>query len=193
MALMAQKDYGPRKLGKFESAATYDKGSAFIVISKKHLCLSVYGKKEGATVLLARYPACLSRNKGNKQRRGDNKTPESPTGKPFKITQIQSSASWRHNFGDGRGNILAYGAWFLRLQTPGHSGIGIHGSTNNRASIPGRASEGCIRLYDEDIINLKEKYAYVGMPVTITAEGQDWLTFEAPFADITLEPQPNQK
>lgn len=178
------KSYGPRKIAAIETGAAFDKGSSFIVISKKHLCLSVYGKKGAETVLLARYPACLSRNKGNKQRRGDNKTPESPAGKPFKITQIQPSGTWRHNFGDGRGNILSYGAWFLRLQTPGHSGIGIHGSTNNRASVPGRDSEGCIRLYDEDIIALKEKFAYVGMPVTVTAENADWLPFEKKYANV---------
>ena len=38
-------------------------------------------------------------------------------------------------------------------------------------------SEGCIRLLDADIITLKEKYAYVGMPVIIKAENEglyDW-------------------
>jgi hypothetical protein len=38
--------------------------------------------------------------------------------------------------------------------------------------VPGRASEGCIRLLDKDIITLKERFAYVGMPVTIQAEDQ---------------------
>ena len=82
------------------------------------------------------------------------------------------------HFGDGRGSILAYGHWFLRLDTPGHSGIGIHGSTNNEDTVPGRASEGCIRLLDKDIIQLKEKYARVGMPVIIKAEDQGPLPFE---------------
>ena len=91
----------------------------FIVISKKDLNLRVYGKQNGDTVLLAQFPACLSKNKGNKQRKGDMKTPESPAGKPFKITQIQDASTWKHDFKDGRGNILAYGHWFLRLETPG--------------------------------------------------------------------------
>lgn len=151
----------------------------FIVISKKDLNLRVYGKQGGDTVLLAEFPACLSKNKGNKQKRGDMKTPESPAGKPFKITQIQDASTWKHDFKDGRGNILAYGHWFLRLETPGHSGIGIHGSTNNEASVPGRASEGCIRLRDTDIITLKEKYAYVGMPVIIKGENDGLLPWEA--------------
>ena len=151
----------------------------FIVISKKDLNLCVYKAEKGDTTLVQQFDACLSKNKGNKQRKGDMRTPESPAGKPFKITQIQDASTWRHDFNDGRGNIKAYGHWFLRLLTPGHSGIGIHGSTNNESSVPGRASEGCIRLRDADIITLKEKYAYVGMPVIIKAENQGLLPFEA--------------
>ena len=154
------------------------KKTTFIVISKKDLNLRVYDAHGRDTVLLAEFPACLSKSKGNKQRVGDMKTPESPDGKPFKITQIQDASTWKHDFKDGRGNILAYGHWFLRLETPGHSGIGIHGSTNNENSVPGRASEGCIRLRDKDIITLKEKYAYVGMPVIIKAENQGLLPWE---------------
>lgn len=151
--------------------------SSFIVISKKDLNLRVYDVVKGDTVLVKEFPVCLSKNKGNKQKRGDMKTPESPKGKPFRISQIQDASTWHHDFRDGRGSIKAYGHWFLRLVTPGHSGIGIHGSTNNESSVPGRASEGCIRLLDTDIITLKEKYAYVGMPVIIKAENEglyDW-------------------
>ena len=152
--------------------------SSFIVISKKDLNLRVYDVVKGDTVLLQEFPACLSKNKGNKQRKGDMKTPESPKGKPFRISQIQNASSWHHDFKDGRGSIKAYGNWFLRLATPGHSRIGIHGSTNNEKSVPGRASEGCIRLLDADIITLKEKYAYVGMPVIIKTENEGLYPWE---------------
>ena len=154
-------------------------GTAFIVISKRDLTLRVYDRDEnGDTVIVAQYPCCMGKNKGNKQKRGDMRTPESPAGKPFKITMIQDASTWRHDFKDGRGNIKAYGHWFLRLATPGHSGIGIHGSTNNAKSVPGRASEGCIRLLDEDIILLKKHFAYVGMPVIILGEEQPPLEWE---------------
>lgn len=156
-----------------------DKGSEFIVISKKDLRLYVYGTINGDTALLAKYPACLSKVKGQKQRVGDMKTPSCPVGKPFSITQIQDASTWKHDFKDGRGNIKAYGNWFLRLKTPGHNGIGIHGSTNNAESVPGRASEGCIRLRDKDIIDLKERYARVGMKVYILDEETSQLPFEA--------------
>ena len=183
----AQKKTGSKKPAKTTAVASKKsskksattsskpKNGAFIVISKKDLNLRVYSCD---SVLMAEYPCCLSKNKGNKQRKGDMKTPESPVGQPFKITAIQDASTWKHDFKDGRGSIKAYGHWFLRLLTPGHSGIGIHGSTNNESSVPGRASEGCIRLRDQDIITLKENYAYVGMPVIIKAENQGLYPWE---------------
>lgn len=160
-----------------DSNVPYDKNSAFIVISKKDLTLTVFARSNGDTIALATYPVCVGKNKGNKEKGGDMRTPESPAGEPFTITDIQDASTWAHDFGDGRGSILAYGNWFLRLKTP-FSGIGIHGSTNNENSVPGRASEGCIRLRDQDIITLKENYARVGMPVIIKGEEQGLLPFE---------------
>lgn len=144
--------------------------NCFIVISKPELYLSVYEDQQGDTVLLARYPVCVGKNYGQKQKTGDMKTPECTYDNPFSISQIQPASSWVHDFGDGRGSILAYGNWFLRLKTPGFNGIGIHGSTNNENSVPGRGSEGCIRLLDEDLDELKETYAFVGMKVVIEAD-----------------------
>ena len=155
-------------------------GTAFIVISKRDMTLSVYDRNaKGDTVLAAQFPCCMGKNKGNKVKRGDMRTPESPAGKPFKISMIQDASTWKHDFHDGRGNIKAYGHWFLRLATPGHKSIGIHGSTNNENTVPGRASEGCIRLLDKDIITLKEHFAYVGMPVTVQPEGAAPFKWEA--------------
>ena len=144
----------------------------FIVVSKKELKLRVYQPQAKGNKCVAEFPVCMGKNLGNKQRKGDMRTPESPAGRPFKISMMQDASTWKHDFKDGRGSILAYGHWFLRLVTPGHSGIGIHGSTNNENSVPGRASEGCIRLRDNDIITLKEQYAYVGMPVTVLPENE---------------------
>lgn len=142
----------------------------FIVIDKPALDLSVYEDQEGDTVLIARYPVCVGLSYGQKQKKGDMKTPESTFENPFTITQIQDASKWVHDFGDGRGEILSYGNWVLRLKTPGFTGIGIHGSTNNENSVPGRGSEGCIRLRDDDLITLKENYAFVGMKVVIVAD-----------------------
>lgn len=150
----------------------------FIVMSKKDYYLYVYEVQGKDTVLLARYDCCFALKKGNKQRKGDMRTPHCTMKNPFSISQIADASSWCHDFGDGRGNIKSYGDFFLRLVTPGHSGIGIHGSTNNRESVPGRASEGCIRLKDEDIKDLRNNYAFVGMKVVVKAEEVDDLPFE---------------
>ncbi len=163
-------------------------GTAWIVVSKRDLTLSVYDRNAaGDTVLVAQYPCCMGKNKGNKQRRGDMRTPESPAGKPFKIVSIEDASTWKHDFKDGRGNILSYGHWFLRLATPPHKSIGIHGSTNNENSVPGRASEGCIRLRDNDIITLKEHFAYVGMRVTVQPEGQAPYSWEDRIRQVALK------
>ena len=173
--------------------------ACFTVISKRDLTLAVYEARPAAgdtlayvggrgaapealgpdTVLIARYPVCLSRERGQKQRRGDMRTPESPAGRPFVISQIQDASSWQHDFGDGRGSFLAYGRWFHRLKTPGFTGIGIHGSTGNAHTVPGRDSEGCIRMRDADLDDFHDRYAYLGMPVTIKGEDDGPLPFEA--------------
>ena len=141
--------------------------NCFILISKPEYRLYVCEVVDGDTVNRAHFPVCVGKARGQKQKKGDMKTPECTVENPFTITEIVDASNWHHDFGDGRGSILSYGHWFMRLKTPDHSGIGIHGSTNNESSVPGRGSEGCIRLRDNDLIQLKEKYAFVGMRVVI--------------------------
>ena len=155
-----------------------NKKSCFIVMSKKDYYLYVYEPQGSDTVLLARYDCAFSMKKGQKEQSGDMRTPHCTLQAPFSIQEIVPAHSWMHDFGDGRGSIRSYGDYFLRLFTPGHKGIGIHGSTNNRESVPGRASEGCIRLKDEDIKDLAEHYAFSGMKVIIKAEQVDDYPFE---------------
>ncbi|MCR5176958.1 MAG: L,D-transpeptidase, partial [Anaerovibrio sp.] len=68
---------------------------------------------------------------------------------------IYYAGDWTHDFGDGKGEIPgAYGKWFISLNT-GWDGIGIHG-THDPASVGTNASEGCIRLRNHDLEELKE-------------------------------------
>ena len=152
--------------------------NCFVVMSKKDYYLYVYEVQGADTVMLARYDCCFALRKGDKEKEGDMRTPHCTMDNPFVITEIKDASTWEHDFGDGRGSIRAYGHYFHRLDTHGHKGIGIHGSTNNEESVPGRASEGCIRLRDNDIIDFREHYAYVGMPVVIKSELADDLPFE---------------
>ena len=156
-------------------SATYysdvvNKKNCFILISKPEYRLYVCEVVDGDTLKRVHYPVCVGKMKGQKQKKGDMKTPECTVENPFTITEIVDASKWTHDFGDGRGSILSYGNWFMRLKTPGFSGIGIHGSTNNESSVPGRGSEGCIRLRNNDLDELKAKYAFVGMQVVIQGD-----------------------
>lgn len=164
-------------------AQVQNRNNCFIVMSKKDYYCYVYEKRGNENVMVARYDCAFGVNKGDKTRQGDGKTPSSSMEHPFHIQSIESSKDWKHDFHDGRGEIRSYGDWFLRLSLDGHKlqgnkSIGIHGSTNNSESVPGRASEGCIRLKDEDIRDLKEHYAFKGMKVIIKDESEDDLPFE---------------
>lgn len=138
-----------------------------IVIKKSLFEMLVF--KDGK--LIKTYPVALGKNPGDKQRVGDNRTPEGS----FTITSIENSSSWEHDFPDDTLGPIpgAYGPWFLRLSTYASetktgnrwSGIGIHG-THDPASIGTRASEGCIRMYNENVDSLK-KMIRVGTPVRI--------------------------
>lgn len=151
-----------------------DRDRLYVNISKTKRTLYVYERRATGSVLIAAYPVCLAENYGNKQRRGDHRTPECQFGRPFFISEIVDASSWRHDFGDGRGRILAYGQWFMRLAGDIEwTDIGIHGSTGNQYSVPGRYSEGCIRLRDEDIVHFYDNYAYVGMEVFIDHDPDD--------------------
>lgn len=139
--------------------------SSFLVVSKENMTLSIYnykGKK------LHDYPIAIGKNKGNKNEVGDLKTPEGV----FTVSDIQNSINWSHDFGDGNGIIKgAYGPYFIRLLTPGHSGIGIHGTHDNE-SLGHRATEGCIRLQNENIEELV-KLVHAGTVVIITPAAED--------------------
>ena len=74
--------------------------------------------------------------------------------------------------GDGKGEIKgAYGPYFIRLKTPGHKGIGIHG-THLPESIGEKTTEGCIRLRNEDLKRLVS-LIYPPLTVIITPSAED--------------------
>lgn len=135
------------------------------------------------------YGIATAVNSGDKERPGDHRTPISwgyilpsipgadswvPSATvPFVVEEIYYAGDWSHDFGDGRGEIPgAYGPWFISLNT-GWDGIGIHG-THAPESIGTNASEGCIRLLNGDIAELKELVCQydggIGINVVITED-----------------------
>lgn len=163
------------------------KANCFFVISKQEFRLYVYEKVGTDTLLAAHYPVCYAKYPEGKTKTGDMRTPDCTIAHPFRISQIQNASSWAHDFKDGRGSFPAYGAWFMRLDLSksdcaagcrSNRSIGIHGSTGNAASVPGRDSEGCIRLRDADIKDLKERFSQVGTPVVVKAVNVGKYPFE---------------
>ena len=117
----------------------------FVRIDKTRLTLTLLA--DGDT--LAHHHISCGRGYGHKQRQGDLRTPEGT----FTIVSFTDAREWGHDFRDGKGFIPhAYGPWFIRLSAG--NGIGIHG-THDPASIGLRATEGCIRLRNEELAKLK--------------------------------------
>lgn len=135
-----------------------DVNDRYIVVDKQNLRLYVVENSD--TIFRSNISAGMYL--GNKQRKGDHKTPEGT----FTISMIQNSSKWKHDFHDGKGAVKgAYGPWFFRLKMPKWTNIGIHG-TCFPESIGKRASEGCIRLRNEDLTELRP-LVKVGMKVII--------------------------
>ena len=142
---------------KYDNDRESWKHAAVILISKQEMKLRVINFK-GDTLFTA--PVCVGKIAGNKKGKGDLRTPEGV----FKVIDIHNSSAWKHDFGDGNGEIEgAYGPHFIRLDVPGHKGIGIHG-THLPESIGTRDSEGCIRLNNNDLENLM---ACIRVPMTV--------------------------
>lgn len=143
-----------------------------IKIHKQSYKLELF--EDGNAQPLKVYGIAVAKNPGDKQMTGDNRTPTSwgsavaipskyagaaagisSAQVPFAVEEVCDASFWTHDFGDGKGEIAgAYGPWFLSLDT-GWIGIGIHG-THDPASIGTMASEGCIRLQNQDVAELKE-------------------------------------
>jgi len=129
--------------------------------------------KKGNPNPIKTYGIAVAKNHGDKKKSGDNRTPTSwgnavdipksyggaksgiPSQTvPFRVEEVCEASSWTHDFHDGKGVINgAYGPWFISLDT-GWDGIGIHG-THDPKSIGTNASEGCIRLNNKDVDELR--------------------------------------
>ncbi|MDE6561125.1 MAG: L,D-transpeptidase [Muribaculaceae bacterium] len=118
--------------------------------------------------------AC-AKNYGTKHTTGDSRTPEGF----FSVKQIQNSTDW--HYVDDNGVVSEktgeFGPRFIRLNIPGITCIGIHG-TAAPWSIGGRRSHGCIRLTNENIMKMVDMVE-PGMPVIITPGKKDMAVNES--------------
>ena len=162
--------------------------NTFLVISKREYRLYVYERVGKDTLLAASFPVCYAIHPEPKEREGDDRTPECGLQNPFSISQMVDAKTWCFDFQDGRGMIAAFGNWFMRLDLSksfpsnpslaANKSIGIHGSTGNEMSVPGRDSHGCVRLLDADIAYLHDHFAQVGTQVVIKGINENKWPFE---------------
>ena len=139
--------------------------SKILIVDKEKLIMTVINYKG---TILNTFPVSVGANYGQKRDRGDLRTPQGI----FKIVTVEDSRGWSFDFEDDTLPAIrgAYGPYFFRLGTE-FQGIGIHG-THDPSGIGKRATHGCVRLRNVDLVKLK-KIVGPGTSVIITPAKND--------------------
>ncbi len=140
--------------------------SGFIAVDKSRMKVILFDK---FGVEKKSYGMACAKNFGTKHEKGDSRTPEGL----FSVEGIYDSTDWLFTDDDGVTSKKKgqFGPRFIRLRIPGTSQIGIHG-TCAPWSIGARASHGCIRVKNENILELVE-LVEIGMPVIVVPGKRD--------------------
>lgn len=138
----------------------------FIIVDKGKMKVELYDKFGR---LKKSYRCACGKNYGNKRSKGDCRTPEGF----FRAGSVKNSKDWHYTDENGRRseNPGQYGPRFIRILTPGFSSTGIHG-TDAPWSIGGRRSHGCVRIKNENILELA-KFVAKGMPIIVLPGPKD--------------------
>ena len=112
------------------------------------------------------YGMACSKRYGNKHKKADNRTLEGY----FNVVGVFDSTDWLYTDDNGKQSKKKgqFGPRFIRINSPQ---IGIHG-TCAPWSIGHRASHGCMRLTNENIMELSQ-LVHAGMPVIILPGKRD--------------------
>lgn len=144
-------------------ASTFSK---FIVVDKASMRVILYNKYGH---LIKAFDMACAKNYGTKHKKADSRTPEGF----FSAEGVYDSTDWL--FTDDNGVTSKkkgqFGPRFIRIRIPGTSQIGIHG-TCAPWSIGHRVSHGCIRLTNENILELV-KDVEPGMPIIVLPGKRD--------------------
>ena len=149
----------------------------FIVVDKyrmKVLLYNKYGVEEKS------YGMACSKYYGTKHRKADNRTPEGF----FSVEGKYNSEEWLYTDDNGYTSPKKgqFGPRFIRLLAPMTRQIGIHG-TCSPGSIGGRRSHGCIRLTNDNILDLYD-LVETGMPVIVSPGSRDIAVNEKEGYDV---------
>lgn len=138
----------------------------FIIVDKGDMHVKLYDRYG---VLIHSYLCAAGKGYGNKHGKGDCRTPEGF----FKAGSVKNSTDWHYTDENGHRseNPGQYGPRFIRIVTPGFNSTGIHG-TDAPWSVGGRRSHGCVRIKNENILQLA-KYVQKGMPIIVLPGEKD--------------------
>lgn len=138
----------------------------FIIVDKGDMHVKLYDRYGQ---LIHSYLCAAGKGYGNKHQKGDCRTPEGF----FKAGAVKNSTDWHYTDENGKRseNPGQYGPRFIRIVTPGYSSTGIHG-TDAPWSVGGRRSHGCVRIKNENILQLA-KYVTKGMPIIVLPGEKD--------------------
>lgn len=138
----------------------------FIIVDKGNMRVKLYDQYG---ILKKSYRCACGKNYGNKRKKGDCRTPEGF----FQAGSVKNSTDWHYTDENGKRseNPGQYGPRFIRIITPGYSSTGIHG-TDAPWSVGGRRSHGCVRIKNENILELA-KFVTKGMPIIVLPGEKD--------------------
>lgn len=161
--------------------AALDTYSKFIVVDKASMRVILYDQYGQ---VLKSYGMACAKNYGTKHKKADSRTPEGF----FSVQGKYDSTEWLFTDDDGKTSPVKgqFGPRFIRLNIPTTSQIGIHG-TGAPWSIGRRTSHGCIRITNENIMELYD-LVEVGMPVIVLPGKKDRVVNREEGYDIAYFP-----
>lgn len=157
----------------------------FIIVDKAAMEVQLYDKYGR---LEKDYGMACAKNYGTKHKKADSRTPEGF----FSVEGRYDSTEWLFTDDNGVQSKVKgqFGPRFIRLKIPNTSQIGIHG-TCAPWSIGHRTSHGCIRILNENILELVE-LVEPGMPVIVLPGKRDRAVNRQEGYDIPYFPTNNK-
>ncbi len=155
-----------REVPEYAEKLIANRFDSFIIVDKASMRVILYDRFGNVKKA---YDMACAKNYGTKHKKADSRTPEGF----FSVEGIYNSTDWLYTDDDGVTSKKKgqFGPRFIRLKIPTTSQIGIHG-TCSPWSIGHRASHGCIRLTNDNIMELVE-LVEPGMPVIVLPGKRD--------------------
>jgi murein L,D-transpeptidase YafK len=131
--------------------------------------LYVYENDNGKPKYLTDYYISIGLNGVDKVREGDQKTPLGV----YHVTASLPKNTLNDLYGDGAFPINYPNEWDIRKGRDGH-GIWLHGTPSDTYSRPPRASNGCVVLTNQDLVNLS-KFVQIGTTPVVITDRVEWM------------------